>query len=238
MDFSFSGPRHYSGREESSSVPRRRFCRNASQRGGCGDGSLKPTTTRRPATRRFSPTFNPSCRVVQYHHRSGFTLRTADIWRTNGALPMKSRPARIRRQSAVTLAGLPLFQVAIGPDPEKGEVRGHAHAIIAIGDIATGCLAVGGIAIGILAIGGCAIGGISLGGVALGLLAVGGLAVGGVSIGGAAVGIVAVGGFAIGYYACGGAAIGTHVVSPALSDPEAVRFFQRFLPCLLPRQNQ
>ena len=42
----------------------------------------------------------------------------------------------IRKRSPKTLCGLPLVDIAIGPDPEKGEMRGHAHGIIAIGDIA------------------------------------------------------------------------------------------------------
>ena len=75
------------------------------------------------------------------------------------------------------------------------------------------------------------IGGIAFGGCALGLLlAMGGLAIGGVAFGGGAVGFVAVGGGAAGYYACGGGAVGEHVLTAMEQDPEAVRFFQQWVP--------
>ena len=88
------------------------------------------------------------------------------------------RTQGVRRQSSATLFGLPLWAVAVGPDPEKGEVRGHARGIIAVGDIATGWLAIGGMARGLIAVGGLAIGGLSLGGVSLGILSLAGLAFG------------------------------------------------------------
>ncbi len=63
----------------------------------------------------------------------------------------------------------------MGPDPEKGELRGHARGIIAIGDFATGVLAVGGLARGIVAMGGLALGAlVGVGGVCVGALALGG----------------------------------------------------------------
>ena len=68
----------------------------------------------------------------------------------------------VRKRSASRLGDLPFYEVAIGPDPDRGELRGHAKAVIAIGDIATGLLAVGGWARGILAIGGLATGLVSL----------------------------------------------------------------------------
>ena len=43
----------------------------------------------------------------------------------------------IRKRSKSTLLGWPVYDIAIGPDPKKGEHRGHAKGIIAIGDIAT-----------------------------------------------------------------------------------------------------
>ena len=52
----------------------------------------------------------------------------------------------IRKRSATMLWGLPLYDIAMGPDPEKGELRGHARGIIAVGDFATGVLAIGGMA--------------------------------------------------------------------------------------------
>jgi hypothetical protein len=116
----------------------------------------------------------------------------------------------IRKQSAITVMGLPLYHIALGPDLDAGQKRGHAKGIIAIGDIATG----------VLAIGGCA----------LGLLALGGAAIGGLAVGGAALGIVAIGGGAAGYYACGGGAIGAHVLSGMRQDPEMLELVKRLLP--------
>ena len=134
----------------------------------------------------------------------------------------------IRKRSSKTICGLPLFDLAMGPDWEKRELRGHARGIIAIGDIATGWLAIGGIARGIIAIGGGAFGVAAIGGRAVGVLAFGGGAVGGIAIGGGAVGIVAIGGGAAGYYACGAGAVGKFVVSVMERNPEAVEFFKQW----------
>src|SRR5262245_17848290 len=60
----------------------------------------------------------------------------------------------IRRQSSRKICGLPLWAIALGPDWEKGEMRGHARGIVAIGDLATGWLALGGFARGFIAAGG------------------------------------------------------------------------------------
>lgn len=137
----------------------------------------------------------------------------------------------IRRQSERTLFGLPLWAVALGPDLTRGEIRGHARAIFAVGDMATGWVAFGGLARGIIAIGGLAVGLVSLGGGAIGILiALGGGALGGIALGGAAIGLVAVGGGACGYYALGGGAVGAHTISALHQDPEAVRFFHQYLP--------
>ncbi len=136
------------------------------------------------------------------------------------------RPA-VRYRSSLGVGDIPLLAVAVGPDLSRGEVRGHARGIIAIGDMATGLIAVGGLARGAVAIGGLALGGLSFGGLSIGvLMAVGGLAIGSVAFGGGAVGGVAVGGGAFGYYACGGGAAGTHVMSPLSDDPEARAFFR------------
>jgi hypothetical protein len=133
-----------------------------------------------------------------------------------------ARPRSIRYRSLASLGGYPLVSVALGPNLEKGEMRGHARGVIAIGDIASGGIAIGGVAVG-----GISIGLASLGGLALGLLlALGGGAIGGTALGGAAVGKVAVGGGAAGEYACGGAAYGKHVVDSRQRDPEAMRFFE------------
>lgn len=128
----------------------------------------------------------------------------------------------IRKRSAQTLFGLPLIDIALGPDLEKGEIRGRAYGIIAIGDIARGWFALGGVASGIVAVGG----------VAFGVLAFGGAAIGGVAMGGATIGYVAIGGAAAGYYAFGGGAFGKYVVSAMQRSQEAVEFFKHWLPFL------
>ncbi len=119
----------------------------------------------------------------------------------------------IRRTSEREFLGLPWLAIAVGPDAARGERRGHARGVVAIGDVATGVIAIGGIARGVIALGG---------------LAFGGGALGGIAIGGGALGIVAIGGAAAGHYASGGAALGTYTMSPLGQDPEAVRFFGSF----------
>lgn len=140
-----------------------------------------------------------------------------------------------RYRSAITLWGLPLVHVALGPGLD-GQ-RGKATGIIAIGDIARGFFALGNVAFGVVAAGGMGIGLFSLGGFAAGLFALGGSAAGGLAMGGGAVGIVAAGGGAIGgvaigggvvgYYAAGGGVTGRYVISPTRRDPEAVDLFTR-----------
>jgi hypothetical protein len=72
---------------------------------------------------------------------------------------------------------IPFYDVAVGPDLARGELRGHAKGVIAIGDLATGFLALGGLARGAIAIGGLAAGLVSFGGLSIGVLsAVGGFA--------------------------------------------------------------
>ena len=135
----------------------------------------------------------------------------------------------VRYRSSMGVGDIPLLAVATGPDPERGELRGHARGIVAIGDIATGVIAVGGLARGLVALGGLAVGAIGLGGLSIGaLVAVGGVAIGSAAFGGGAIGGVAIGGGAAGYYACGGAAAGAHVIWPLKADPEAVAFFERY----------
>jgi len=138
-------------------------------------------------------------------------------------------PRGFRYRSSLSFADMPLLAIAVGPDPERGELRGHAKGIVALGDIATGVIAMGGLARGLFAFGGLAIGGLTLGGVSIGIVvAIGGLAIGSLALGGAAVGGVAVGGGAAGYYACGGGGFGKHVASPMTQDPEAHAFFARY----------
>jgi len=147
----------------------------------------------------------------------------------------------VRKRSEGTLFGMPIYDIALGPDLEKGELRGHARGFFAIGDIATGVFALGGIARGVFALGGIALGffafgGLSvglllaMGGAAIGSLAVGGAAVGLVAIGGAAVGVVAIGGAAYGYYAWGDAAGGQFIISKFKHDQQAMEFFSRWVP--------
>ena len=139
----------------------------------------------------------------------------------------------IRRQSARRFCGLPLWAVAVGPDWERGEMRGHARAIFAVGDMATGWFACGGFARGFIAVGGLAVGLVALGGGAVGILgAFGGAAIGGIAIGGGALGVVAIGGGAGGIYALGGGAAGVHTVSAAHQDPAARDFFQQYFAML------
>jgi hypothetical protein len=155
----------------------------------------------------------------------------------------RGRPRGVRKRAARNLWGLPLYDIAIGPDPEKGEQRGHARGVVAIGDIATGILAMGGVARGVVAVGGVALGIVCLGGCSLGILlamggfaiagiALGGVAVGVVAIGGAALGVIAVGGGAVGYYACGGGAVGKYVISATEQSREAIDLFAPWIPGL------
>jgi len=147
-------------------------------------------------------------------------------------------PQGKRYKSALTIFGLPLVHIAVGP--YEDERRGRARGIIAIGDVATGFLAIGtALATGIIAIGGgAAVGIVALGGgaaiglltvasLAIGGLAFGGAAIGGIAIGGGAAGYIAVGGGAVGQYANGGGVAGTHVVGPMVRDPAAVALFNR-----------
>lgn len=138
----------------------------------------------------------------------------------------RQAPRGLRKRAGWEILLLPFYDIAIGPDPARDELRGHAKGFIAIGDVATGVIAIGGLARGGIAIGGCAVGLLSIGGVSLGaLLAVGGLAIGGFAFGGAALGGVAMGGHAGGFYACGGSAIGENVIDDDRRDPAAVVFF-------------
>ncbi len=136
----------------------------------------------------------------------------------------------VRKRSGFEIANLPLYDIALGPDLERGEIRGHARGIIAIGDIATGVVAMGGLARGVVALGGLAVGLFGFGGLSIGALAAfGGLAIGGLAVGGGAVGAVALGGGAAGYYyACGGSASGEYAVSATRRDPEAQAFFAEY----------
>jgi hypothetical protein len=141
---------------------------------------------------------------------------------------LASRLRGVRKTSEHVFLGLPLYSIALGPDLTKGELRGHARGVIAIGDTARGIVAFGGVALGIFAFGGLAFGLIAFGGLALGVaLAVGGAAIGAVACGGGAVGLVAIGGAAVGYYAAGGAAYGRYVLDAMQRSPEAIELFSQ-----------
>jgi hypothetical protein len=156
--------------------------------------------------------------------REALEKRVADLERQLAALS----PVRgVRKRASWGLGDIPFYDIALGPDLARGELRGHAKGIIAVGDFATGVLALGGLSRGVVAIGGLAAGLVSLGGLSLGVIAaVGGLAIGGLALGGGAVGGVAVGGGAVGYYACGGGAAGKHVVDAMHRDPAALEYFR------------
>jgi hypothetical protein len=147
---------------------------------------------------------------------------------TLAALSSQRAARAVRRSSTNEFLGLPWYSIAIGPDLAKGELRGHARGVIAVGDIATGIFAFGGWARGVFAFGGLATGLFSLGGLSIGLVtAFGGLALSAIlAVGGAAVGVLAMGGAAAGHYAVGGAPYGTYVIGPQRVDREAVEMFE------------
>lgn len=158
-------------------------------------------------------------------------------------IPFGGGPRRVRYKSGAMLFGVPVIHVALGPDPERGERRGVAKGVLAVGDVAFGGVAVGGSAAGVVAIGGmsagvCGIGGAtfgaltSLGGFSVGGFAVGGSAVGGIATGGGAVGVVAQAGGAVGVYARGGGVYGRYVITRRNSAPEAVEVFDALSPVL------
>jgi hypothetical protein len=111
------------------------------------------------------------------------TTIVTDRWVTR----RKSRS--IRKTSRMRVLGIPLWQVARGPDRARGESHGHARAVLAAGDEADGVVAVGGVARGVFAVGGVAIGVFALGGLSISLVA---------GLGGAAISALrAIGGVAI-----------------------------------------
>ena len=146
---------------------------------------------------------------------------------------LKAWPQRrgIRKRSDRVLWGLPLYEIAVGPDPERGEVRGHARAIIAIGDIATGVFRTGRFCPRTRCrwrrSGGCDVPWWGFNWRSVGYRWFGNRSIG---RGGVAVGVIAVGGVALGYYACGGAALGKYIVSGLQQDPEAILFFSQWIP--------
>jgi hypothetical protein len=163
-------------------------------------------------------------------NREELQRRVADLEKQVSALKGRGLVRGIRKRADWGIGEIPFYDIALGPDLERGELRGHARGIIAIGDFATGILAFGGLARGVVAFGGLAAGFVSFGGLSVGILgAIGGVAIAGLAaLGGAAVGSAAIGGGAVGYYACGGGAAGKHVVDAAHRDPEAEKFFRQY----------
>jgi len=115
----------------------------------------------------------------------------------------------VRKRSSRMLWGLPLYDIAFGPDPEKGEKVGHARGVIAIGEFAFGIFAFGIVSRGVVTFGVLSLGVLAVG-VASGALgfAFGTLAIAPVAFGVQAIGIVAFGVSAIGIVADGVSAIG------------------------------
>jgi hypothetical protein len=135
----------------------------------------------------------------------------------------------VHYKSSLSLLGLPLIHVAIGPPEGSRGIRGIAKGWIAIGDIAFGIvLAVGGLAVGVLSLGGISIGVLALAGLSVGAWSVGGLAIGVFALGGGAVAAwAAQGGLAVATeYAVGGLAIGAQAnTDAARSYFESSAFF-------------
>ncbi len=123
----------------------------------------------------------------RYQHASDLKTEIEFI-----AMPWPHRPGR-RAASSTVIMGMPLWSIAFGPDLEKGEVRGHAHGIFAVGEVATGVFAVGAVAVGVVAIAP----------VSIGVLALGGVAIGGVAAGAVSIGIISYGAVALGVFAYG-----------------------------------
>lgn len=167
----------------------------------------------------------------------------ASTWceRIGAALDVRERGAPpIRHRTDREFLGLPIVDIAVGADPRRGERRGHARGVIAIGDHAIGVIAVGVHARGLIALGGTAAGGIAVGWLSVGAIAVGGIgigllalsvvAVGVVAIGALGIGVVAVGLAAVGEYAAGFTAAGDHLYTKAVRDPEVLRMLRAFVP--------
>lgn len=142
-----------------------------------------------------------------------------------------------RYRSGARVFGLPVIDIAFGPDARTGERVGRPRGLIALGDFPRGGIAVGAIPVGIVAVGGMPVGVVSLGGMSAGLLAaaggmafslgmsMGGVAVGALSAASLAAGYAARGAVAVGVYAQGPMAKGAHVVSRAIVDPIAQQQF-------------
>jgi len=134
----------------------------------------------------------PKTRNTKHKRRLSNTKATVRIPARRAVSPASRT---VRKRSKMELAGLPLWEVARGPDHDRGERHGHARAWFAVGDVADGVVAIGGIARGIVSVGGLAAGVVALGGISAGLVAaLGGVALAPYAMGGLAAGAVARGG--------------------------------------------
>jgi hypothetical protein len=85
--------------------------------------------------------------------REDLARRVAELERQISSLKGGAQlPLRgIRRRASWGIGDIPFYDIAVGPDLARGEVRGHARGVIAIGDIATGFVALGGISSALVA---------------------------------------------------------------------------------------
>jgi hypothetical protein len=113
--------------------------------------------------------------------------------------------------------GLPLVVIGVG---EVGFIAFGPQSFGVISIFGAGLISLGGVGI------------VSFGGVAVGAVAIGGAACGLIAVGGAALGYVAVGGGACGIYVMAGGGKGRHVLDSRRQDPEAIRFFCKYVPRL------
>lgn len=120
----------------------------------------------------------------------------------------RSNDVRIR--SSTTIFGIPLVEIAFGKDMASDETQGHARAIFAYGDTATGVFAAGGRAIGLFAYGKHAFGVVAWGLTAVGVFPIGFLSAGITAAGAVAIGGISLGMLAAGYITIGMVAIGIH----------------------------
>lgn len=114
----------------------------------------------------------------------------------------------VRLRSRRKLLGLPLVDIAFGEDPDTNEKTGHAKGWLALGDKATGVVAIGGFARGLIAYGKITLGFLAIGAFSFGVFATGLTAIGVFTAGGLSVGFVSLGLIGLGYYSMAWLSIG------------------------------
>lgn len=143
--------------------------------------------------------------------------------------PEVSRKLSYEYRSRAALLGWPLLHVAVGVNPATGRKQ-RARGIIAVGSMPQGIIAFGDVAVGVIALGIFGYGLISISVVAVGVVALGSVAAGlWLALGGVAAAPIAIGGAALGFYANGAMAWGKHVLSPAVYDAMADKFFNPYV---------